>query len=152
MKKLPLLREAIDPRLDGIQNNIAILREFAELPFVEFQKSEILDRVHHHLRLSLEGIFHITTHILSRIHGARETEYKRMARKLGEVGIVDPEFADTKLTAMAGYRNRLTHFYAEVKAEELYKICRENLSDIETFLQAIKRILEHPEKFGLTLE
>lgn len=152
MKKLPLLREAIQPRLDGIQSNLTLLNEFAKLPFEKFQKAEVLDRVHHHLRLALEGVFNIAAHILSRVPGARETEYKRMARKLGEIGIVDNDFAQTVLVEMGGFRNRLTHFYAEIETEELYKICRENLGDIEKFLAAIKRLLEHPEKFELTLE
>lgn len=152
MKKLSLLREAIEPRLEGIQHNIELLQEFAHQPFDAFQEPETLDRVHHNLRLALEGILYIATHVLSRFPGARETEYKRIASKLGEVGVIDREYADTVLVELAGYRNRLTHFYAEVKAEELYKICRENLGDVETFLKAIKNLLEHPEKFGLTIE
>lgn len=152
MRQLPILREAIQPRINGIRENLLDLEKFGQLSFDEFQKREILGLVHHNLRLTLEGVFNITAHILSRIPGARETEYKRMASKLGEKGIVDAEFAKTKLVQMAGYRNRLTHFYAEVKAEELYKICRENLGDVEDFLKAIKNLLEHPEKFRLTIE
>lgn len=152
MKFQPLLREAIQPRLDGIQENIVLLQEFGKLSFDEFQERAVLDRVHHNLRLALEGVFHITAHVLSRIPGTRETEYKRMARKLGEVGVLDSTFAKTRLVEMAGYRNRLTHFYAEVKAEELYQICRMRLSDIETFLHAIKKVMEEPEKFNLSVE
>lgn len=140
------------PRIDGIQKNILVLSGFGKLIFEEFEKEEILDRVQHHLRLALEGVFNITSHVLARIPGARETEYKKMARKLGELGIVDKEFAETVLVGIAGYRNRLTHFYAEVKAQELYTICRTKLSDIEVFLGSIKKLMECPEKFGLVLE
>ena len=35
---------------------------------------------------------------------------------------------------MAGYRNRMVHFYKEISAEELYDILLNELKDIETFL------------------
>jgi uncharacterized protein YutE (UPF0331/DUF86 family) len=53
---------------------------------------------------------------------------------------------------MAGYRNRLTHFYAEISEEELYRILSENIDDFKPFLAAIKDILTNPLKHGFTLE
>lgn len=152
MTKSPLRKESLLPRIDGIQKNISHLEKFGQLAQNEFAKEEILDRVQHHMRLALEGIFNITSHILARIPGARETEYKKMARRLGEIGIIEKQFAEKILVEMAGYRNRLTHFYAEIKPEELHRICREKLVDFETFLKSIKSLLENPEKFGLKLE
>lgn len=152
MNKLPLLREALQPRLDGIQSNLVLLTSFGKLPLDQFEKPEVLDRVVHNLRLALEGVFNLTSHVLSRFPGARETEYKRMGRKLGELGVVDKTFADTTLVDMAGYRNCLTHFYAEIKPQELYAICQKHLVDIETFLHAIKKLMVSPEQFDLTIE
>lgn len=53
---------------------------------------------------------------------------------------------------MAGYRNRLTHFYAEITPEEMYQIINHHLDDFAVFLKAVKNVLEHPEKFELTVE
>jgi uncharacterized protein YutE (UPF0331/DUF86 family) len=53
---------------------------------------------------------------------------------------------------MAGYRNRLTHFYADVKPEEIHKIIQVNLGDFEMFLRAIKDLLDDPAKFNLAIE
>lgn len=152
MTPLSLQRESLQPRVDGIQKNLQELQRWAELPLDVFSKPEVLDRVHHHLRLALEGVFNIASHILARIPGARETEYKRMAKKCGEIGIVEPEFAERSLVAMAGYRNRLTHFYADIQPAELYEILRGHLGDIETFLKSVKEIMQHPERLGLTIE
>ncbi len=152
MKNLPLQRESIEPRLDGIQKEIKFLRRCGQLSFEEFRKEENLDRVHLHLRFALEGMFHVGSHILSRIPGGRFTEYKEVACRLGEVGIVEKDFAEKKLVPIAGYRNRLTHLYYEVTPEELYKIVNENLTDIESFLEAVGRLLKNPEKLGLTVE
>lgn len=152
MNALALQRSAIEPRLDGIQKDLKLLREFAALPLVEFSGDVIFDRTQLHLRYILEGIFHIGSHILSRLPGGRYTEYKEIARKLGDYKIVSAEFANQKLVPMAGYRNRLTHFYAEITRDEMYTILQQHLDDIEVFLKAIKALLEHPEQFGLQLE
>lgn len=144
-----LQRESIEPRIDGIQKDVSLLRKFAGLTFTEFNTDVILDRTQLHLRLVLEGIFNIGSHIVSRIPGGRATEYKEIARKLGEVGIVSKEFAENTLVPMAGYRNRLTHFYAEITPDELYKIIGERLGDVDEFLHSVKAVLEQPEKFGL---
>lgn len=152
MNDLPLRRESLLPRIDGMQKSLVLLEKFGKMTIEEFEKDEVLDRVQHNLRLVLEGVFNITSHILARIPGARETEYKRMARKLGEIGIVDKKFAETVLVEIAGYRNRLTHFYAEIKATELHRICQTKLKDIEIFLGAIKNLIANPGKFGLSVE
>lgn len=152
MTALPLQKESIEPRIDGIQKDLALLREFAQLSYEEFNNEIVRDRTELHLRYALEGVFHIGSHIISRIPGGRFTEYKEIAKKLGETGIVSKEFAEKKLVPMAGYRNRLTHFYAEITAVELHKILRDHLDDIEEFMRAIKKVVEHPEQFGLAIE
>jgi uncharacterized protein YutE (UPF0331/DUF86 family) len=53
---------------------------------------------------------------------------------------------------MAGYRNRLTHFYADIKPEEIYKIIHEDINDFGTFLKFIKELMSNPEKFNLVVE
>jgi uncharacterized protein YutE (UPF0331/DUF86 family) len=53
---------------------------------------------------------------------------------------------------MAGYRNRLVHFYDEVSVEELYEICTEGLDDIERVTVALERWLrDHPERIDREL-
>jgi uncharacterized protein YutE (UPF0331/DUF86 family) len=47
---------------------------------------------------------------------------------------------------MAGYRNRLVHFYSAVTPEELFHIRSSRLNDIETVLSALLQWLQaHPE-------
>ncbi len=42
---------------------------------------------------------------------------------------------------MAGYRNRMVHFYREITPAELFKIVRNNLNDIEEFLRQIRNFI-----------
>jgi uncharacterized protein YutE (UPF0331/DUF86 family) len=154
MRKLPLKSQSIIPRIDGIAKDIEKLRILAKLSQEEFYDAtkDHYDVAKLRLREALEGVFNIGAHILSRIEGGRASEYREIARKLGEQGIVEKEFADKELSQMARYRNRLTHFYAEITPHELYDIINNNLDDFETFLAAVKNVLEHPEKFDLTVE
>lgn len=153
MTRPPLLREALLPRIDGITSNLSILRALAERGAAEFEKKgDTFNLAQHHLRLVLEGVFHIASHILSRLNGGRAREYRELAVKLGEHAIVPRPFAEGALVKMAGYRNRLTHFYAAVTPSELHGVLINNLNDIETFLSHIKTLLEHPERYHLAVE
>ena len=46
-----------------------------------------------------------------------------------------------KLEKMAGYRNRLVHYYKEISSEELYEILQNDLGDLEKFLKEIEKFL-----------
>lgn len=154
MKKLPLKLQSIIPRIDGIMKDVVKLQQLGSIPKNDFisEKKDYFDVAKLRLREALEGVFNIGAHILSRIKGGRTSEYKEIAKKLGDFGIVEKDFAKGALLRMAGYRNRLTHFYAEITPDEMYKIITENLGDFDVFLKAVKEFLEHPEKLGLEVE
>jgi uncharacterized protein YutE (UPF0331/DUF86 family) len=43
---------------------------------------------------------------------------------------------------MAGYRNRLVHMYHLVSNQDLYKIIKSDLKDIEEFITSIKNYVD----------
>lgn len=149
---LPLEREALLPRLDGIRKNLTKLQALGKLPPEQFGSGDAFDLAQHHLRLALEGVFHIGAHILSRLPGGRAVEYSGIALKLGELKVMDEKFAKKKLVPMAKLRNLLVHQYADIDPARIHHIIKQNLKDIETFLRAVKKLLEQPDKFGLTVE
>ncbi|MBE0461828.1 MAG: DUF86 domain-containing protein [Candidatus Aminicenantes bacterium] len=116
-------------------------------PFSTMNEEEFLaDRknppfVESYLRRSLEAIFDIGRHILAKTSGFKEIEYKVIAKELGRRGVVTEELSDV-LYIMAGYRNRMVHFYREVTPQELYYIARDNLKDIEHFIREIASFLK----------
>lgn len=149
---LPLEREAIMPRLDGIRKNILKLQSLGQLPFENFKDGDSFDLAQHHLRLALEGVFHIGAHILSRLPGERTVEYSGIAEKLGRAGVVDKVFSEKSLVPMAKMRNLLVHQYADLDSRRLYDVINNHLQDIETFLRAVKDLIEAPEKLGLSVK
>ncbi len=144
--------QSILPRIDGIQNDVEKLRQLGQLDLQKFSEELNFVAGQFYLRRALEGVFNVGSHILSRLPGGRATEYKDIATKMGQLGLIEKNFAESKLKAMAGYRNRLTHFYADIKPEELYEILKNNLSDFEEYLRQIKQILENLDKYNLTME
>ena len=152
MNQLSLEKDVILKRVEGIEAEIVELKRLGELEFTEFADGDGWKLAQFHLHRALDGIFNISSHILSRIPGATATQYKEMAVKMGEYKLVPEEFAKTKLAEMAKYRNRLVHFYAQISAEELYRIIQEDLGDFEIFLRAVKDILAFPGKYNLTVE
>lgn len=78
-------------------------------------------------------------------------EYKEIAVRLKEQGIFDKKEANI-LRILAGYRNRLVHFYHEVSVEELYMICSSRLGDLEAVQDAYRHWLrDHPGKLDSAL-
>jgi uncharacterized protein YutE (UPF0331/DUF86 family) len=99
-----------------------------------------------YLRRGLEALLDLGRHVLAKGLGIATTEYKDIASRLQEAGVVTGEQA-ASLTRLAGYRNRLVHFYHEVGDRELYEICADQLGDVDRATDAIASwIAQHPER------
>lgn len=103
------------------------------------------------LRRSLKAVFDLGRHILAKGFGLGISEYKEIAARLHDQGVLSDQ--ETRvLEILAGYRNRLVHFYHEVTQNELYEICAHKLGDVEMISRAIKDWLKaHPEKLDSSL-
>ena len=152
MNKLSIEKDTVVKRVEGIETELAELKSLSRQNLDEFSQGTGWKLAEFHLHRALEGVFNISTHILSRIPGGQATQYKEIALKMGEYNVVPKEFAEKTLVKMAKYRNRLVHFYAQISASELHKIINNDLEDFEFFLSSIKNLLEHPEKYELTVE
>lgn len=103
------------------------------------------------LRRALEAELDLGRHIVARGFGIGVSEYKEIARQLALQGVLPHDDAEL-LTVLAGYRNRLVHYYHEVSDDELYDICSEHLVDVERVADAMRNWLEaHPERIDDTL-
>ena len=81
------------------------------------------------LRRALEALFDLGRHILAKGFGLGSSEYKEIVRNLVEQDVLSRQDGAI-LSLMAGYRNRLVHFYHEVTPDELYEICTSRIGDI----------------------
>ncbi|MBI3959895.1 MAG: DUF86 domain-containing protein [Chloroflexi bacterium] len=103
------------------------------------------------LRRSLEALLDIGRHILAKGYGIAVTEYAKVGERLGKDAGFRRDEAEL-LQKLAGYRNRMVHFYHEITPEELHRICRDELHDVETITNGLRRwIRENPDKIDETL-
>jgi len=135
----------IEDRLGFIIEAVARLKKLSRLHEGDFLKEDNPAITESYLRRSLEAVFDIGRHIISKTAGKAIVEYKEIARVLGDKRVVSRKCSNS-LIVMAGYRNRLVHFYHEVSDKELYAIINKNLTDIENFVKDIKRFIESYSK------
>jgi uncharacterized protein YutE (UPF0331/DUF86 family) len=99
-----------------------------------------------YLRRGLEALLDLGRHVAAKGFGEPVVEYKEIARMLSRLGVIDSNVED-KLLQLAGYRNRLVHFYDQVSSVELFEICSHELGDIELVLAAITQWVDaHPDR------
>jgi len=130
-------------RIEVIRTALSRLKDLRRLPKEDFLRDyKNPASAETFLRHSLEAIFDIGRHILAKTGNVRLTyEYKDIARGMGENGIISKPLMH-KMMEMAGYRNRIVHFYHEITDEELYEIIQDDLVDIERFLKEIGRFIK----------
>jgi uncharacterized protein YutE (UPF0331/DUF86 family) len=104
-----------------------------------------------YLRRGLEALFDLGRHVLAKGFGRAPAEYKSVARELRAVEFLERD-EEALLGEMAGYRNRMVHFYDEISSEELYRLCATRLGDIERIADVFRLwIREHPERIDESL-
>lgn len=104
-----------------------------------------------YLRRSLEALLDLGRHILAKGFGKAVAEYKQIAEELLKSGVLPKKEAESFRT-LAGYRNRMVHFYDEISDQEIYGICTRDIGDIEYILEMIvKWIKEHPDMIDRAL-
>lgn len=132
----------IRDRLDRILHWAGELEQLSSLPLQEFAASRNTAAAESFLRRSLEAVFDVGRHLLAKL-GRMDLaqEYKAIAQGLTQAGVVDKRLG-TVLVEMAGYRNRLVHFYHEVSVGELYEVVRDHRSDLIDFTKQVARYLK----------
>ena len=147
-----LRAEIVADRIGWVRTMVAGLRQLPLGSYQEFQEDvRTPAAAESYLRRALEALLDLGRHLLARGFGPAVTEYKEIANALVEGGVLD-ERQGGLLREMAGYRNRLVHFYDEVTHPELYEICAKRSGDIETVLDAILRWLRaDPERLDAPL-
>jgi uncharacterized protein YutE (UPF0331/DUF86 family) len=88
-----------------------------------------------YLRRAIEALLDLGRHILAKGFGFAVTEYKDIGVKLSETDVISGS-QGLLLRKIAGYRNRMVHFYHEVSIRELFDLCTRNVHDIEILLDS----------------
>lgn len=150
---VPLNKDVIRTRISYIEDSLRSLERFKGKPFGEFHSNSDNFRIaFYDLHRALEAAMDIGSHILSRVPGARPSSYKDIPRLLGKYKMIPLDFASNQFTKMAGYRNRMVHFYGEITEREMYDIIQEELEDFYVFCSYVNKFLKNPAKFKMVAE
>lgn len=99
-----------------------------------------------YLRRSIEALLDIGRHILAKGFAIAVSEYKEIGSQLVDQKVLSPEDG-VLMRRIAGYRNRMVHFYSEVTTQELYLLTTQYITDVERICDAmIQWIRKNPEK------
>lgn len=137
-------RTLIETRLSLVLDLTHQLDSLAAIPQEEFlEDPRNVGAAESFMRRALEAIFDIGRHLLAKSgHSDLAKEYKTIAQGLGSLGVVPESFVMT-LVQMAGYRNRMVHFYHEVTPTELREIIVARRDDLCQFVDLVVAYLSH---------
>lgn len=146
MSPSKITKRVVVDRLDWIEK---MIKEIELLPLEDYktfvQDNRNIWAAESCLRRALEALMDLGRHVLAKGFGRGVTEYKEIATTLQEYGVLKDKESAT-LKTLAGFRNRMVHFYHEVSDRELFEISSSQLSDITDVTSAIKKwINEHQE-------
>ena len=98
-----------------------------------------------YLRRGIEALLDIGRHILAKGFGIAVSEYTEIGTQLVEQGVFQSDDG-LLMRRIAGYRNRMVHFYNQVTTKELYLLTTQHVNDIDRICDAMVQWLqEHPE-------
>ena len=139
MTRGDISRRVVADRVQWIENMIANIRE---LPveniddfFADPRNALACESC---LRRALEALLDLGRHILAKKFGQAVEEYREIGPALARVRVI-PDNQVQLFRNMAGYRNRMVHFYHDVSNEEIRTICTDHLGDIELMLTTMKK-------------
>jgi uncharacterized protein YutE (UPF0331/DUF86 family) len=131
--------KVVEDRLGIARDCVATLRRLPRATLEAFLADERTPlAAESALRRAIEALFDTARHVLSKGFGHGALEYRDVARKAHERGLVtDPGLAG-RFEQIAGYRNRLIHFYDAVTTKELFGILRDDLQDLEALADTLE--------------
>lgn len=139
-------RKSVADRLEWIDN---MTRQIESLPLQTYEAFAADKRniwsAESCLRRAIEALMDLGRHILAKGFATGVTEYKKIASGLREKGVLD-QTDSARFRVLAGYRNRMVHFYHEISDHELYEICKSQLTDVTRLTGSIRGwIKDNPE-------
>lgn len=89
------------------------------------------------LVVATEAALDICNHLAARRGGRSPADYADCIAVLAEMGAIGDDLR-ARLVRMARFRNLLVHLYWNVDDREVHRVIRENLVDLDDYLEAIR--------------
>lgn len=127
----------IKAKINHIKENLQRLEEKQNITIDEFKKNKDLqDIILHNLQLSIQVCIDIASHIISDEGWTVPDTLSGLFDILLRQKIIS-EKLNISLKKMTGFRNIIIHEYQTIDLDKVYKILKEDLKDIYSFLKEI---------------
>lgn len=127
----------LDQMLSDLRSYAEVLRELSTVPRESFLANrDKVGNAKYHFVIAIETCIDIANHIIASERYRVPNDNADSLVVLIEQGILDEAKRDN-LQAMARFRNRLVHLYAEVDDGRVYDYLQESLADLDDYARAI---------------
>ena len=124
-------------KFEMLDRFLQVLRDLSETEQTKFLADSVLiGSMRYYLQVSIECCLDVASHVIASERYRAPKDYADTFKVLEEQEVVSRQLAH-KLQQMAKFRNRLVHLYGEIDDQAVYRIAREDLTDIEDFKTAI---------------
>ncbi|AGK60563.1 hypothetical protein Asulf_00542 [Archaeoglobus sulfaticallidus PM70-1] len=131
--------DLVNRRLVEIKQLLGELRNIVELGLEKFLSNSYLrDAAKYKLIVAIEAAISVCNHIVVRVVKEIPSSYSDCFIILGKHGIISQYLAE-KLAYMAKFRNMFVHIYWKVDDRKVYEIMRKDISDLEEFIEEVKK-------------
>jgi uncharacterized protein YutE (UPF0331/DUF86 family) len=126
--------------LDELSARLGRLEPLKSKSKAEFDADPYLrDIAERNLEVAAQCVLDISHRLISLAGASRPRDYYESILRLGELGVLPPEFA-AHLAPLAGFRNILVHEYLEVDWREVYRNLQQ-LDDLARFADGVRQWL-----------
>jgi len=133
--------ELINRKLVLIGSDLDELAQLSVKPESEYLENHMYEAAaERYLERMIGRMIDINFHILVESGQAPPSDYYLSFIRLAELGIYDPEFAQT-IAASAGLRNRIAHEYDEIDPMRIYAAINSAITDLPKYIRAIEEFL-----------
>jgi len=136
-------KKRVSARVEDIKTAVLRLKEFQNMSLNDFMgNGDNYAVASYYLRIAIEGVLTVATHILSRIPtNGKKKDYTQTILSLADYNVLPERFAK-KIKGMAGFRNRMVHLYWKVDSKEILNVINDDLKDFDEFIKYINNFLK----------
>jgi uncharacterized protein YutE (UPF0331/DUF86 family) len=136
----------LNQKVADIKQSLVILRDYARQDETNFlQNPEAIRSARYAFIVLIEAATNIANHFCAKFLHEAPQSYADGFLLLAKQGLLLNDLAK-RLSKMTGFRNLLVHGYGKVDDRRMLQIMKQDLSDLELFLNEVAKLVGNGEK------
>lgn len=130
--------DVLENKISAIQHYLAILSRYQDLSHDKIQDDLTLrGAVERYLYLAMQSAIDLAEAIVAFKTLRKPSVYSDNFKILHEAGVISPSLMK-KMVGMTGFRNIITHDYAEINFDLVYDVLKKGLDDLMEFIHQVQ--------------